>query len=149
VEAYEPRTMRVLGLTDREGAEVELGVWRAEASPGNLYEHLEPEQRLDAKIGEPLRLMGYTLSTNQAHRGDEFSLLLFWRGAGNGNTSRVIVQMQSAVEDVLLADTNIAIPAEGRGLCSLFDVRVPTNFPVGVATLSVNGFKIGEIKIAP
>ncbi|MEW5720779.1 MAG: hypothetical protein AB1817_19295, partial [Chloroflexota bacterium] len=147
VEAYDPKTMRVLEIQGTEGNLVELGETRAEASPGNLYEHLEPDQKLDAKIGARLQLIGYSLSPDEARAGDEFSLSLFWRGVGAGSAETVSVRMKSAAQDIALVDAPIKIPADGRGICALYDLRVPPNFPTGAATLWVNGFKIGEMKI--
>ncbi len=147
VEAYNPKTMQVLALTERDGNSVELGNTRADASPSNRVEDLEPEQTLNAKIGEGLQLMGITLSPDEARAGDEFSLSLFWRGIGAGSTESVSVRMKSAAQESALLDAPIKIPAEGRGTCSFFDLRVPVNFPAGAATLWVNGFKMGEMKV--
>jgi hypothetical protein len=147
VEAYDPKTMQTLGLTDRDGNSVELGSTRADASPGNLYEHLEPAQVLNAKIGEQLQLMGYTLAPDQARAGDEFSLSLFWRGVGAGSAETVAVRIKNGSQESALLDAPIKIPTDGRGVCALYDLRVPARFPAGAASLWVNGFKIGEIKV--
>ena len=147
VETYDPKTMQVLALTDREGNSVELGNARADASLSNRIEDLEPDQTLNAKIGERLQLMGYTLSPDEARAGDEFSLSLFWRGIGAGSMETMSVQMKSAAQESVLIDAPIKIPAEGRGICALFDLRVPPNFPAGAATLWVDNSKIGEMKV--
>ena len=147
VEAYNPKTMQVLALTDREGNSVELGATRADASPSNRLEDLEPEQTLNAKIGEGLQLLGYTLSPDEARAGDEFSLSLFWRGVGAGSAETISVRMKGATQESVLVDAPIKIPAEGRGVCSFFDLRVPENFAVGAATLWVDNSKIGEMKV--
>jgi hypothetical protein len=147
VEAYDPKTLQTLALTDRDGNLVELGVTSAEISPGNLYEHLEPDQTLNAKIGERLQLMGYTLTPAEARPGDELALSLFWRGVGAGGMESLSVRMQSAGQDTALLDAPIKIPAEGRGICAFYDLRVPANLPAGAATIWVNGFKIGEMKL--
>jgi hypothetical protein len=110
-------------------------------------EDLEPEQTLNAKIGEGLQLLGYTLSPDEARAGDEFSLSLFWRGVGAGSAETISVRMKGATQESVLVDAPIKIPAEGRGVCSFFDLRVPENFAVGAATLWVDNSKIGEMKV--
>ncbi|MCI0478672.1 MAG: hypothetical protein L0Y55_20715, partial [Anaerolineales bacterium] len=147
VEAYDPKTMQTLALTDRAGNLIELGTARADASPGNLYEHLEPDQKLDARIGERLQVMGYTLSPDEARAGDEFSLSLFWRGVGAGSAEKIAVRMKSAAQDSVLLDAQIKIPAEGRGICTLYDLRVPANCPAGAASIWVNNSKITDMKV--
>jgi hypothetical protein len=47
----------------------------------------------------------------------------------------------------VLVDAPIKIPAEGRGVCSFFDLRVPANFPTGAGSIWVNNSKIGEMKV--
>jgi hypothetical protein len=147
IEVYNPKTMQVLALTDRDGNSAELGNTRADASLSNRIEDLEPDQTLNAKIGERLQLMGYTLSPDEARAGDEFSLSLFWRGVGAGSTETVMVRMKSAAQESALIDAPIKIPAEGRGVCAFYDLRVPPNLPIGATTLWVNGFKLGEMKV--
>ena len=147
IEVYNPKTMQVLALTDRDGNSVELGTTHADASPSNRTADLEPDQTLNAKIGEQLQLMGYTLSPDEARAGDEFSLSLFWHGVGAGSTETMSIQMKSTAQESVLIDAPIKIPAGGRGICALYDLHVPPNFPAGAATLWVNGFKIGEMKV--
>jgi 4-amino-4-deoxy-L-arabinose transferase-like glycosyltransferase len=143
VEAYNPKTGAVLGLSDREGSSVALGALRAGASEGNRFEDLEPAQAKVVKISEQLRLMGYTLSSNELRVGDEFSLALFWRGVANGRTEQVTVRLRDAV----LSESAIKIPAEGRGLCSFFDLTVPGNLAPGAASVSVNGLRIADVNL--
>ncbi len=149
VEAYEPRTMRVLGLTDREGAEVELGVWRAEASPGNLYEHLEPEQKLDVVVAPQVRLLGYSLDVREASAGAEFSLALFWRGWGDGQQRRhITIRLRDAsARDFVLQENDVTLPPQGRGGCLFFDVRLPRDAAIGTGTLWVNDVQIATMKV--
>jgi hypothetical protein len=85
VEAYDPKTGKVLARGDREGSAVEVGTMRASASSGNRLEDLEPEQAKEIRVGNALQLIGYTLTPEQPRIGDGFSLSLFWRGVGRGS----------------------------------------------------------------
>ncbi|MBI5653740.1 MAG: glycosyltransferase family 39 protein [Chloroflexi bacterium] len=124
VEAYNPKTMQTLGEP------IALGDFRAEASPGNLLEHLEPAQPLDVVIAPNTRLIGFTLAPSELRAGEEFSLALFWRGAGQ-HTVRV------RVNDAILVEQTIQLPTQDRGLCTLFDLRAPS-----AGALFVNDLKI-------
>jgi hypothetical protein len=149
VEAYEPRTMRVLGLTDREGAEVELGVWRAEASPGNLYEHLEPEQKLDVVVAPQVRLLGYSLTARELSAGAEFSLALFWHGWGDGQQRRhITIRLRDAsARDFVLQENDVTLPPEGRGGCLFADVQLPRDAAPGAGTVWVNDRQIATVRV--
>jgi 4-amino-4-deoxy-L-arabinose transferase-like glycosyltransferase len=124
IEAYNPKTMQPLGEP------IALGDFRADASSGNLLEHLEPAQSLDAPIAPNARLIGFTLAPEELRAGQEFSLALFWRGVGQ-HTVRV------HVNDSILVEQTIQLPSQDRGLCTFFDLRAPSS-----STLFVNDIKI-------
>jgi len=142
-EMYNPRTGQVATLADGSTV-VSLATTRAEVSQGNLYENLEPDQSLDAEIAPQTRLFGFSLTPDEIKVGEEFSLSLFWRGAGDGKITRhVAVRLQNAT----LAERDITLPPDGRGLCTLFDLRVPANIAPGSRALFVNDFKIGTLSV--
>ncbi len=148
VEAYNPKTSQVLGLSDRDGTTVMLGSTHADASPSNRLEDLEPEQTVDVKIGERLQLIGYTLMPHETRAGEPFSLALFWRGAGQGSTEPIGIRLQDATKrDVTLAQSDIIIPGVGRGLCTLFDLRAPSDAAIGAATIFANDSKITTLNV--
>lgn len=142
VEAYNPQTSTVLGLID-------LGATRADTSPGNLYEHLEPAQPIDLQIAPPARLLGYTLTPGDVKIGDEFSLALFWRGVGDGKqTQNLIVKLRdSSGRDYTLAEKTITLPVEGRGLCTFFDLQMPQNAAPGQGSIFVNDVKLSTLNV--
>ncbi len=148
VEVYNPKTMQTLSLTDHDGNMLALDTTRARASQGNRIEDLEIDQPLDLQIAPQNHLLGYTLTPNELRAGDPFSLSLFWRGQGNGATLRATIRLRDAAKrDMLLAEQDLAIPADGRGLCALFDVRVPGDLAPGMGALFVNGTKITDVNI--
>lgn len=143
IEMYNPKTGQVASIVDGQPL-VALGVAHAELSQGNLYENLDPEQTLDVDVAPQMHLFGYTLTPNELHAGDEFSLSLFLRGQGNAATTR-----QTAVRlgDTVLAQKEIVLPPEGRGLCAFFDLSVPASVTLGTRALFVNDFKIGTLSV--
>jgi hypothetical protein len=149
VEAYNPKTMQTLQVEGTLGNSGKLGTTRAEASPGNLYEHLDPEQSLDVEVAPQARLLGYTLAPNEARADDPFSFSLFWRGVGDGKqTRRALVHLRDAAQrDFVLADKNVALPIDGRGLCAFFDFQLPSDAASGAGTLFVNDTQITTIKV--
>ncbi len=148
VEAYNPKTLKVLTLTDRAGNVVALGSTHAEASQSNRLEDLEPDHNVDVQVGERLHLIGYTLSADQVRLGDEFSLSLFWRGSGVEGMERMTVQLKGAgQQNSALIETQVMIPPEGRGLCSFFDFRVPSDFAPGPATIWVNHSELAGLNL--
>jgi hypothetical protein len=149
VEAYNPKTMQAFALTETQGNSVELGGTRAEASSGNLYEHLDPEQALDVEVAPQARLLGYTLPPNEVRIGGAFSLSLFWRGVGDGKqTRRVVIRLRDAAQsDFVLSDKSVTLPVDGRGLCTLFDFQMPSDAASGTGTLLVNDTQITTIKV--
>ena len=149
VEAYNPKTMQVLAMTGTQGNSVELGGTRAEASSGNLYEHLDPEQALDAEVAPQARLLGYTLTPSEARAGDPFSFSLFWRGVGDGTqTRRAVIRLRDATQrDFVLSDKSVTLPIDGRGLCAFFDFQVPSDVASGVGVLFVNDTQITTMKV--
>ncbi|MBI4788951.1 MAG: glycosyltransferase family 39 protein [Chloroflexi bacterium] len=140
VETYNPKTMEVLPLSQGDAF---LGSFAAGASEGNRPEDLEPEQRLETKVADLLRLTGFTLSPDSARAGEKVTLSLFWRGVGAGSTEQVVVRLGDSrlVEDV------VKLPGEGRGLCSFYDLTVPANLSAGKTALWVNDSKIAEVQV--
>ncbi|HEX7588061.1 MAG TPA: hypothetical protein VF478_07090, partial [Anaerolineae bacterium] len=148
VEAYDPKTSKVLGLSNRDGNVVAVDTTHADASPSNRMEDLEPEQMLDAKIGDRLQLIGYTLTPDEAVTGQTFSLSLFWRGAGQGSIEPVAIHLQDAAHhDVTLTQGKINIPLDGRGLCTFYDFTVPSNVQPGAATVWINNSEIAGMNV--
>ncbi len=146
VEVYNPKTMQVLGIQGNLG---ELREIRAEASPGNLYEHLDPDQSLDVEVAPQARLLGYTLAPNEARVGDAFSLSLFWRGVGDGKqTRRAVIRLRDAAQrDFVLSEKDVTLAIDGRGLCAFFDFQVPRDAASGAASIWVNDTPITTIKV--
>lgn len=147
VEVYDPKTMQTLALTDRDGHWVELGTTRADASPGNLYEHLEPDQVLNAQVGERLQLMGYSLPP-QVRAGEPFSLALFWRGVGAGARERVVIRLRDAGRDFVLAENDVTLAREGRGTCAFFDLQMPNVVTSSIVSVWVNEREIAKIQMS-
>ena len=138
LEAYNPKTMQPLGTA------IELGTHRAEASQGNLYEHLEPEQIIKANP-----LFGYTLTPKAVHAGESFSLALFWHGVGKGqDTQRLSVTLRDAAQhNFLLHAQSFILPNEGRGLCTFFDFTLSPDVTPGSGSIWVNETRIATIDI--
>jgi hypothetical protein len=149
VEVYEPKTMRALVRSDSDGVWAELGVWRAEASLGNLYEHLEPEQRLDVQVAPQMRLLGYSLGAREIQVGVEFPFSLFWHGWGDGtHTRRIVIRLRdAAARDFVLLEKDVTLAREGRGNCLFADVQLPREIAAGTATLWVNQVQITTVKV--
>lgn len=148
VEAYNPKTSQVLGLSDPAGNLVTLGTTHADASSSNRLEDLEPDQTINEKVGEGLQLIGYTLTPNEASAGDPFSLSLFWRGVGQGSTQSLAIRLQDpAKQDVTLTQGDVQIPMDGRGLCTFYDLKVPAGVQAGPASLYVNNSKFAGMTI--
>jgi hypothetical protein len=147
-EAYNPKTGQVLALSDRPDNAVSLGTWHADASESNRVEDLEPAQTLGTKIGERLQLIGYTLAPDEARAGEPFSLSLFWRGVGRESVEPIALHLQDVSRrDVTLAQGSVRIPIEGRGLCTFYDLAVPSGFQPGEASLWLNDSKLTGMTI--
>jgi len=149
VEAYNPKTGAVLALSDRPGNAVPLGTWHADASQGNRLEDLEIDHNLETDVAPEMHLLGFTLTPNEMRAGGDFSLSLFWRGAGNGLPahSTSIHLRDSAGRDFALTERQVALPMEGRGLCTLFDLRAPPDAAAGAATIFADNSKITTLNI--
>jgi len=149
VETYDPKTMQVLRLLGRQGNSVELQATRVEASPSNRLEDLDPEQALDVEVAPQARLMGYTLPSNEARVGDPFSFSLFWRGVGDGKQARrAVIRLHDASRrDFVLSDKSVTLPTDGRGLCTFFDLDIPTDAASGAGMLFVNDTQITTIRV--
>ncbi|MBI5035034.1 MAG: glycosyltransferase family 39 protein [Chloroflexi bacterium] len=149
VEAYNPKTMQTLALSDRPGALVSLGTTRAEASQGNRLVDLEIYESLDVQVAPQVSLLGYTLTPQEPRAGTPFSLSLFWNGVGDGNKSiHTVVKLRDATKkDFVLVDQNILLPADGRGRCTFFDLTAPQIVSMGPAAILVNDVQIGTLSI--
>ena len=143
VEAYNPKTMQVLGDA------IALGTTRAGTSSGNLPEHLEPERALDIRVAPQMHLMGLTLTPNELRAGDTFSLALFWRGQGGGAPAqRATIRLRDATNrDFVLAESEVILPGEGRGLCAFLDLSAPRDLSAGMGALFVNDVRIVNVSI--
>jgi len=143
VEAYDPTTMQMLGDA------ITLGTHHADASPGNLYEHLEPAQAIDIEVAPQMRLLGYTLTPGELRAGESFSLSLYWRGVGAGKPSRqAIIQLRDAANtEFTLNEQAIALPDANRGLCTFFDFKMPQVIAAGNGTLFVNDVEFANVMI--
>lgn len=149
VEAYNPKTMQTLALSDRPGALVSLGTTHAEASRGNRLADLEIYQSLNVQVAPQASLLGYTLSPQQMRVGDPFSLSLFWRGVSDGQqSSPAVIKLRDSMQhDFVLIDQNVSLPFDSRGLCTFFDFIAPQNASVGTGAIWVNDVRIGTLKI--
>jgi hypothetical protein len=143
VEAYNPKTGEVLGLSDRDGNAVQVGTVAAGTSTGNRVEDLEPDVAKEIRIDNGLQLLGYTLTQDQLHVGDSFSLSLFWRGVGKGESDKVSVR----VGDVKLLETTIQVPEEGRGVCTFYDLTAPPSLAPGAGAIWVNDTRIASVQV--
>ncbi|MBI4788952.1 MAG: glycosyltransferase family 39 protein [Chloroflexi bacterium] len=157
VEAYDPKTMATLAVRSERRSEAEsrqndtplrsvsdyeLGTFRADPSQGNRLEDLEPEQMLDAAVAPQARLIGWTLTPSDGRAGERFSLSLFWRGTGDGS---VVRNAKIRLGDSVLVEKSIALPPEGRGLCTLFDFTLPST--TGALPLFVNDAQISTVNV--
>jgi hypothetical protein len=148
VETYNPKTMQVLALGNNAGSSIPLGRFTAGASESNRLVDLDPEQVLETQVGPQLELMGYTLSADQLHAGEEFSLALFWRGKRETSTQKIEVRLRDQnSQDFVLGERTINVPTEGRGVCSLLDLHLPPGVSMGTGTIWVNDSKIATITL--
>jgi hypothetical protein len=147
VEVYDPKTMRVLGLNEG-GNVLDLGGARAEASAGNRLEDLEPDLLAEARIGAFLKLIGIT-RPQQVRTGQSFSFALFWSGVGDGTMENAVqIRLQDASKrEFLLAEKQIRIPSEDRGLCTFLEVRAPDEVAPGTGAILVNGIQIATLDV--
>ena len=148
-ELYDPKTGKVLGLSDGSSSQVVLDTWHADASQGNRFEDLEIDQNQEADIAPQLHMLGYTLTPSQVGAGDEFSFSLFWRGAGDGSITRTVtVHLRDAAgHDFPLGDPQVNLPVQDRGLCTFLDLRAPTDAAAGAATIFADNTKITTLDI--
>jgi hypothetical protein len=149
IEAYDPRTMQGLALSDANGTTASLGTTHAEASPSNRLEDLEIEQPVQLQVAPQATLLGYTLDP-QVRAGGSFSLALFWQGVGDGTQSRrfALRLVDAAKRNFALAEESVLLPPAGRGLCLFKDLTAPGDAADGPASILVNDVKIGAISIA-
>jgi 4-amino-4-deoxy-L-arabinose transferase-like glycosyltransferase len=147
VEAYNPTNMQVLPLSASEDTRVVLGTMTAGASESNRLEDLEPEQNLPPAVAEKLGLFGLTLSSQDVQVNSLFSLSLFWRGSGNGSASRTatVHLVDASKREFVLAEKDFRAPAEGRGICTLFDLAAPPDLAPGPGSIVVNGTTIATL----
>jgi dolichyl-phosphate-mannose-protein mannosyltransferase len=144
LEAYDPKTNQLLETTEPGSTTVALGTTYAEASQGNLYENLEPDQTLMLDVATQMQLFGYSLTPGEIHAGDEFSLALFWRGQGSGAAARPV---SVRLGDAVIGQKDVGLPSEGKGLCTLFNLRAPTGMPNGAAAIFVNDKKLTTVNV--
>jgi hypothetical protein len=143
VEAYNPKTSEALALKDGAGNSAALGMFRAGASTGNLYENLDPDQTKDLRASDRLQLFGYSLTPDSVRAGENFSLSLFWRGVGAGSVEKIALKLGNAT----IVDSTIQIPAEGHGLCTFYDFTVPATQPPGKISVRVNDKDIVSLDV--
>jgi len=142
VEAYNLKTSQTFGSV------VNLGMWQAAVPQSNRLEDLEIDHALDVAVGQA-HLLGYTLTPEEISAGSPFSFSLFWRGIGDGKqSSRAVIKLRDAAKrDFVLADMNILLPSDGRGLCTFSDFTVPQDVAPGAGSIFVNDVKIGTINV--
>ncbi len=143
VEAYNPKTMETLPLVNVDAGAAVLGTFYAGPSGGNRPEDLDPDHAVDLQVGGQLYLSGYTLSADTVQAGKDLSLSLFWKGTGSGATENITVRLG----DKQLAAGPVNLPAQGRGLCSLYDLTLPPDVPSGPASIWVNSVKIAQVQV--
>ena len=148
IEAYNPTTMQTWDLASG-GNVVQMGTTRAEASQGNRYEDLEPDEQRSVEAGSKMYMFGFSLSTREGKPGEPFSLSLFWRGYGDGaNTHPIGLYLIDSAKQVLrLSLPTITMASEGRGTCTFFDLRVPSNATPGKGTLMVNDVDVAKFDV--
>ncbi|MBI3915325.1 MAG: glycosyltransferase family 39 protein [Chloroflexi bacterium] len=148
LEIYEPKTGDVLSRTNGDDNIALLGTMTAGASEGNRLEDLDPEKPADVRVADGIELFGYSLLADPLQAGQEFSLSLFWRGAPNARARDVRFYLRdSAARDYLLTTRAIALPGDGRGLCTLVDGRIAADAAKGNAALYLNDAKIADVVI--
>lgn len=150
VEAYDPSSQEVLAVDGETDKAISLGSSHAEESGGNRMDDLSPTAPVDLAVGPQLRLFGMDPAPRELRAGEPFSLTLYWAGVGNGQQHGSIrVHLRdSAGADFALADRDLMLPAAGRGLCTLFDVKSPDRLAPGAATLLVNATAIDSITVS-
>lgn len=148
VQVYNAKTSQILNLDDRKGSSLEVGKLMAGRSQGNRLDDLEPAQAREMEISPGLVLLGYTLP-EELKAGTDGTLLLFFKGTGNGNSrQRVRVQLRASNgTSSLLSMQSIVLPATDKGLCSLVEFQVPPEAGVGEAALLVNDTEITQFDI--
>ncbi len=148
VEAYNPRTMQVLPLSDRAGTLVQLGSFHAGPSDGNRVDDLAPEKQVNLTVAPQWQLMGLTAPT-EGRPGTDFSLSLYWRGTGKGTvpTATQVSLRDAGQREFTLGQQVISLPDGARGLCTLFDLTVPPDAAVGPGSLWVDGTKITTLNV--
>ncbi len=148
LEVYNPKTMQVLDLADGSGNLIDLGQARAEAAASNRFEDLSPDRPARVQVASQLELFGFNLG-DEVRPGQPFSFSLFWRGAGDGTVkARAQIHFQDASKRIfLLSERQIAVPPEGKGLCTLFDLAAPPDLSEGPGTILVNDVKIANMNV--
>lgn len=144
VEAYNPRNGQVLARTDREDNAAQVGTMRASAPTSNRLEDLEPEQAKEIRVDNNLQLIGYTVTPEQPRIGDAISLSLFWRGVAKGSSEKITLRLG----DAKLIETSIQVPEDGRGLCTFYDLTVPSSLAPGTASFWANDKQIAPVQIS-
>jgi hypothetical protein len=93
-----------------------------------------------------MRLFGFSLSPRDAKVSESFSLSLFWRGSGGGTikNAATIFLRDSSNRGLPLTSQLITLAPDGRGTCTLFDLRVPSNTAIGAGSLIVNDVELAK-----
>lgn len=149
LEAYDPKTGDVLEFSDNAGPSVSLGETHAEAAQSNRLEDLQPTQRLDLQIPSNQHLIGVTSSAETAKPGDDFTLQLYWRGTNDTpDPQTVSIQVKDSAGHVAnVADRQLTPPPAERGVCTLFDLKLPQEATPGEAAILVNGIGVAKLMI--
>jgi 4-amino-4-deoxy-L-arabinose transferase-like glycosyltransferase len=149
VQAYDPKTNHTLALSEPAGTQFVLGTHAAEGSMGNRMEDLDPARTFDAQIGPQLRLFGFTITPGEPALNEVFTVALYWRGT-NGDPKPQPVQIQLRDGRGILhglASTSITPPPSGRGLCSFFEIKLPSAAAAGRGALLVNKVKLLDLNL--
>ena len=128
-----------------------LGTHRVGAPLGVSLDDLEPAIETDVQAGKNLKLFGMDLPQEPVRAGSSFATALYWERAGDGAARETfdLTLTDSAGKEIVRAQQEAPIPAQGRGVCTAFDLEIPQDAASGRATLMVNAQEIGAVTIAP
>lgn len=148
VEAYQPGSGQVLPVYESQDTRVELGDWQAKASTANRLEDLNPATKLTLQPAPGLALFGYSMTPDTVAPDSSLALALFWQGSERAKPQPVGIYLRDkAGRAALLGFANITPPPSGRGLCSWFNLSVPSNTASGLGALFLNDTKLTDIEI--
>lgn len=126
-------------------------VWVCSAYPTDLST-FSVDRRVDARLGDHVELLGYTLPSTMISAGDTFSVTLFWRSDGLvGADNHVFVHLLDQGGN--LVAQHDGVPAsrgrptwgwqEGEVVRDEHPLPVPAGLPRGTYTLSVGMYDYG------